>query len=146
MLKNGSDLNFASIKSLSMISVIRICGFHQNEQQKMTVMVFCWKTPPVPKGRRNFLFSLGKNALITRACRLSAFLVQKGHHKKMSPSATLLPKGLKTLFPSTACASNIVTASSQNIFWTPKSPYSVLPKGTRRGVPGLRWVPGKVIV
>lgn len=74
MLTNEFALSFVSVKSLNTISVSWICGFHQNERQKMTIMVFCCVTPPpIPKGRCNFLFSLGKKVLITRACVLSTF-------------------------------------------------------------------------
>lgn len=40
----------------------------------MTIMaVYCLTPPPMPEGRGNFLFSLGKNVLITRVCMLSTF-------------------------------------------------------------------------
>lgn len=68
--KNG----FASVKAFSTISACWICGFHQKEQHQVTIMVFCCAAPPpLPKGRCNFLFSPGKNVLITKACRLSTF-------------------------------------------------------------------------
>lgn len=74
MLKNGFASSFASVKAFSTISVCWIRGFHQKQQHKVTIMVFCCVAPPpLPRGRCNFLFSLGKNVLITRACRLSTF-------------------------------------------------------------------------
>lgn len=64
MLKNGFASSFASVKAFSTISVCWICGFHQKEQHKVTIMVFCYVAPPpLPKGRCNFLFSLGKKCL-----------------------------------------------------------------------------------